>query len=73
MTVNIKVNDVNEPVHTKDTTFVVDEGKTGEIGKVKGEDEDGKPVKFSCDDTVHYSVDTNTGVLRLVDPFAPIR
>ena len=69
MTVNIKVTDVNEPVHTKDTTFVVDEGKTGEIGKVKGEDEDGKPVKFSCDDTVHYSIDTNTGVLRLVDPF----
>ncbi len=69
MTVNIKVTDVNEPVHTKDTTFIVDEGKTGEIGKVKGEDEDGKPVKFSCDDTVHYSIDTNTGVLRLVDPF----
>ena len=69
MTVNIKVTDVNEPVHTKDTTFVVDEGKTGEIGKVKGEDEDGKPVKFSCDDTVHYSIDTNTGILRLVDPF----
>lgn len=69
MTVNIKVTDVNEPVHTKDTIFVVDEGKTGEIGKVKGEDEDGKPVKFSCDDTVHYSIDTNTGVLRLVDPF----
>ena len=69
ITVNIKVTDVNEPVHTKDTTFVVDEGKTGEIGKVKGEDEDGKPVKFSCDDTVHYSIDTNTGVLRLVDPF----
>lgn len=69
MTVNIKVTDVNEPVHTKDTTFVVDEGKTGEIGKVKGEDEDGKPVKFSCDNTVHYSIDTNTGILRLVDPF----
>ncbi|MBQ2653576.1 MAG: cadherin repeat domain-containing protein [Methanobrevibacter sp.] len=69
MTVNIIVDNVNEPVHTKDTTFVVDEGKTGEIGKVKGEDEDGKPVKFSCDDSVHYSIDINTGVLRLVDPF----
>ena len=69
MTVNIIVDTVNEPVHTKDTTFVVDEGKIGEIGKVKGEDEDGKPVKFSCDDSVHYSIDTNTGVLRLVDPF----
>lgn len=69
MTVNIIVDNENEPVHTKDTTFVVDEGKTGEIGKVKGEDEDGKPVKFSCDDSVHYSIDSNTGTLRLVDPF----
>ena len=69
MTVNIIVDNVNEPVHTKDTTFVVDEGKIGEIGKVKGEDEDGKPVKFSCDDSVHYSIDSNTGTLRLVDPF----
>lgn len=67
--VTIIVDNVNEPVHTKDTTFVVEEGKTGEIGKVKGEDEDGKPVKFSCDDSVHYSIDSNTGTLRLVDPF----
>ena len=65
----IKVLDVDEPVHAHDTTFIVDEGKTGPIGTVTGEDEDGKPVKFSCDDTVHYSIDTNTGVLRLVDPF----
>ena len=65
----IKVLDVDEPVHAHDTTFVVDEGKTGPIGAVTGEDEDGKPVKFSCDDTVHYSINTNTGVLRLVDPF----
>ena len=65
----IKVLDVDEPVHAHDTTFVVDEGKTGPIGAVTGEDEDGKPVKFSCNDTVHYSIDTNTGILRLVDPF----
>lgn len=65
----IQVLDVNEPVHAKDTTFSVDEGKTGVIGKVSGEDEDGKPVKFSCDDTLHYSIDPNTGVVRLVDPF----
>ena len=69
MTVNIKVTDVNEPVHTKDTTFTVEENKTGIIGSIFGEDEDGKPVKFSCDDSVHYSIDNNTGVLRLVDPF----
>ena len=65
----IKVIDVDEPVHAHDTTFTVPENTTGEIGKVTGEDEDGKPVKFSCDDTVHYSIDTNTGVVRLVDPF----
>ena len=65
----IKVIDVDEPVHAHDTTFTVPENTIGEIGKVTGEDEDGKPVKFSCDDTVHYSIDTNTGVVRLVDPF----
>lgn len=65
----IKVLDVDEPVHAHDTTFVVNEGKTGPIGTVTGEDEDGKSVKFTCDDSVHYSIDTNTGVLRLVDPF----
>ena len=65
----IKVIDVDEPVHAHDTTFTVPENTTGEIGKVTGEDEDGKPVKFSCDDTVHYSIDINTGVVRLVDPF----
>ena len=69
MNVTVKINDVNEPVHTKDTTFTVDEGKTGIIGNVKGEDEDGKPVKFSCDDTVHYDVNPNTGAIRLVTPF----
>ena len=69
MNVTVKINDVNEPVHTQDTTFTVEEGKTGEIGTVKGEDEDGKPVKFSCDDTVHYYVNPNTGAIGLVTPF----
>lgn len=69
MNVTVKINDVNEPVHTKDTTFTVEEGKTGEIGKVTGEDEDGKPVKFYCDDTVHYHVNPNTGAIGLVIPF----
>lgn len=69
MNVTVKINDVNEPVHTKDTTFTVEEGKTGEIGKVTGEDEDGKPVKFYCDDTVHYHVNPNTGDIGLVIPF----
>lgn len=65
----VNIIDVDEPVHAYDTTLTVKEGVTGIIGTVKGEDEDGKPVKFSCDDTVHYSIDSNTGVLRLVDPF----
>lgn len=69
LNVTVKINDENEPVHTKDTTFTVDEGKTGIIGNVKGEDEDGKPVKFSCDDTVHYDVNPNNGAIRLVTPF----
>ena len=71
MNVTVKINDENEPVHTKDTTFTVEEGKTGEIGKVKGEDEDedGEPVKFSCDDTVHYHVNPTTGAIGLVTPF----
>ena len=69
MNVTVKINDENEPVHTKDTTFTVEEGKTGEIGKVKGEDEDGNPVKFSCDDTVHYHVNPTTGAIGLVTPF----
>lgn len=68
-TFTIKVIDVDEPVHAKDTTFTVPENTTGEIGKVTGEDEDGKPVKFTCDDSVHYSIDSDTGILRLVDPF----
>ena len=65
----VNIKDVDEPVHAHDTTLTVKEGDKGVIGTIKGEDEDGKPVKFSCDDTVHYSIDSLTGVLRLVDPF----
>ena len=65
----VNIKDVDEPVHAHDTTLTVKEGDKGVIGTIKGEDEDGEPVKFSCDDTVHYSIDSLTGVLRLVDPF----
>lgn len=65
----VNIIDVDEPVHAHDTTLTVKEGDKGVIGTIKGEDEDGEPVKFSCDDTVHYSIDSLTGVLRLVDPF----
>ena len=68
-TFTIYVNDVDEPVHAHDTTITVKENTTGIIGKVTGEDEDGKPVKFYSNDTLHYVVDSITGTIRLVEPF----
>lgn len=65
----IYVNNVPEPVHAHDTTITVKENTTGIIGKVTGEDEDGKPVKFYSNDTLHYYVDSITGTIRLVEPF----
>lgn len=65
----IYVNDIDEPVHAHDTTITVNENTTGIIGKVIGEDEDGKPVKFYSNDTLHYIVDSITGTIRLVEPF----
>lgn len=65
----IYVNDVDEPVHAHDTTLTVNENTTGIIGKVTGEDEDGKPVKFYSNDTLHYVVDSITGTIKLVEPF----
>ena len=68
-TVKIIIDDENEPVHAKDTTITVDEHTTGPIGKVSGEDEDGLPVRFIGTDSVHYSIDSLTGVIRLVTPY----
>ena len=65
----IYVNDVDEPVHAHDTTLTVNENTTGIVGKVTGEDEDGKPVKFYSNDTLHYVVDSITGTIKLVEPF----
>lgn len=67
--VKVTVLDVDEPVHAHDTTFTVDERTTGPIGTVKGEDEDGLPVRYIGTDTVHYSVDSITGAVALVTPF----
>lgn len=64
----IYVKDINEPVHVRDTTFSIDEGKVGDLGKVIGEDEDGKPVKYTVSDSNNYSIDS-TGKLTLVNPF----
>lgn len=68
MTVNIIVDNVNEPVHTKDTTFTVPEYKKGDIGKITAWDEDENPVQFSVTDTVKYSIDKN-GNLYLKTPY----
>ena len=68
MTVNIIVDNVNEPVHTKDTTFTIPEYKKGDIGKITAWDEDENPVQFSVTDTVKYSIDKN-GNLYLKTPY----
>ena len=67
--VKVIVDDVDEPVHAHDTTLTVNERQTGPIGKVTGEDEDGKPVKFSGSDTLHYHIHPTTGVVEVVKPF----
>lgn len=69
LSIIVNIKDVDEPVHAYDDTLTVKEGVTGIIGTVKGEDEDGDPVKFHCDACVHYDVNPNTGDIRLVDPF----
>lgn len=63
-TVKIVVDNVNEPVYATDTTFAVEEGKTGVIGKVTATDEDKTPVKYTVSDTSKYSIDS-TGNLTL--------
>lgn len=63
-TVKVVVDNVNEPVHATDTTFAVEEGNTGVIGKVTATDEDRTPVKYTVSDTAKYSIDS-TGNLTL--------
>lgn len=67
-TITVNIIDVDEPVHAKDTTFSIDENTTGILGTVIGEDEDGKTVKYSVDDFVHYNIDSLTGTLKIVVP-----
>ena len=64
----IKIDDVNEPVHAKDTTLSVPEDYTGPIGKVTGTDEDGTTPEFSVSDTAKYSIDS-TGTITVKVPF----
>ena len=66
-TYTIKVSDINEPVHTKDTTCSVKENYTGKVCKIPGTDEDGKKPIWIVTDTVNYSIDT-TGQLVIKTP-----
>ena len=65
----IKVTDINEPVHTKDTACSVAENMTGKTGcKIVGTDEDGTPVTYIITDTVRYAIDS-TGEITVKIPF----
>ena len=68
ITVKVIIDNVNEPVDVKDTTFSIDEGKVGELGKVTGVDEDGDSIKYSISNTDDYSI-SSTGTITLVNPF----
>lgn len=68
ISVVIKVNNVNEPVHVKDTTFVVPENTTGPIGKVEAWDEDNDKISYRVSDSTKYSIDDN-GVISVKVPF----
>ena len=63
----IKVLDVNEPVHTKDTTCSVKENYTGNVCKIPATDEDGTKPKYIVTDTTNYSIDS-TGQLVIKNP-----
>lgn len=66
-TYTIKVTDVNEPVHTQDTTCSVKENYTGNVCKIPGTDDDGKKPTWAVTDTTNYSIDT-TGQLVIKNP-----
>ena len=68
ITVKVIIDNVNEPVDVRDTTFTIDEGKVGELGKVTGVDEDGDSIKYSISNTDDYSI-SSTGTITLVNPF----
>lgn len=66
-TYTIKVTDVNEPVHTKDTKCSVNENYTGDVCKIPGIDDDGKTPTWIVTDTTNYSIDS-TGTLVIKNP-----
>ena len=66
-TYKIKVTNVNEPVHTKDTTCSVKENYTGNVCKIVGIDEDKTKPTFIVTDTTNYKIDS-TGQLVIIKP-----
>lgn len=71
MNVKVLVNDVNEQLFVDDASFDIDEGKVDTLGKINAWDDDGPKdtIKFTCDDTVHYHIDSLSGVITLLEPF----
>lgn len=67
-TLNIKVTNVNEPVHVNDDKFDVKENYIGEIGKVEAKDDDGDKITYWVSDSTRYSIDSN-GVVSIKIPF----
>ena len=63
----IRVINVNEPVHIKDTTLTVPENYVGEIGKVEGTDEDGEDVEYTIISNDNYNIDS-TGTITITKP-----
>lgn len=63
----IKVTDINEPVHVKDTTCSVKENYTGKVCQIIATDEDKTTPIFIITDTTNYSIDS-TGVITIKNP-----
>lgn len=63
----IKIINVNEPVHTKDTTCSVKENYAGNVCKILATDEDRTTPKYFVTDTANYAIDS-TGQLVIKNP-----
>lgn len=66
--ITVIVDNVNEPVHARDTSFTIDEGRIGTVGQVSAYDEDGTAPAFSVSDTSKYTVNS-LGNLSVKTPF----
>jgi len=60
LTYTIKITDVNEPVHTKDTTCNIQENFVGRTGcKIEAWDDDGTKPTYKLTDSTNYTIDSN--------------